>query len=385
VQDAKLFDWLITLYEVWREITPEAVYTGALVGLGELLLTGCTTTTDHHYLFPAQARGELIDEEFRAAAVLGVRFQPTRGSMSRGKSGGGLPPDDVVQTPDAILRDSERVIGLYHDPAPFSMRRVALAPCSPFSVTKDLMRETARLARDRGVRMHTHLAETADEDAYCLEVYGKRPVALMEELSWIGNDVWFAHCVFLNDAEVRLFAQTQTGVAHCPSSNMRLGSGIAPVPALLKAGAPVGLAVDGSASNDSSNMLAELRQALLLHRVLGGAAAITVDDVLWMATRGGAAALGYTEIGSLEPGKAADFALFNVDRIGYAGAMHDPIAALVLCGDTSIADHVVCNGQAVVEGGRLVFAEESRIVEQANACARMLAERATARTGINFV
>ncbi|MCE7893030.1 MAG: 8-oxoguanine deaminase, partial [Sorangiineae bacterium PRO1] len=346
---------------------------------GELLLTGCTTTTDHHYLFPAQTSGDLIDEEFRAAERLGIRFHPTRGSMSRGRSHGGLPPDDVVQTPDTILRDSARVIDQHHDATPFSMRRVALAPCSPFSVTSDLMRETARLARDRRVRLHTHLAETADEDAYCLEVYGKRPVALMEELGWIGDDVWFAHCVFLNEEEIRLFARTRTAVAHCPSSNMRLASGIAPVPALLREGAPVGLAVDGSASNDSSNMLAELRQALLLHRVLGGAAAITVDDVLWMATRGGAAALGRDEIGSLAPGKAADIALFNVDRIGFAGAVHDPIAALVLCGDSQIAETVLCNGQVVVEAGRLVFEEEARIVEQANTCARQLVERATAR------
>ncbi|MBN1476613.1 8-oxoguanine deaminase [Candidatus Sumerlaeota bacterium] len=374
-QNSKLFDWLITHYEIWRGVTREAVHAGAMVGLGELLLTGCTTTTDHHYLFPRQADPHLIDEEFRAAATLGIRFHPTRGSMSRGKSMGGLPPDDVCQTEDEILRDSERVIDAFHDPSPLAMTRVALAPCSPFSVTEDLMRETARLARDRGVRIHTHLSETADEDAYCLETYGKRPVALMEDLGWIGDDVWFAHCVMINDDEVRLFAATGTGVAHCPASNMRLGSGIAPIPRLLAAGAPVGLGVDGSASNDSSNMLGELRLALLLHRVTGGADAIGVDDVLWMATRGGARVLGRDDIGSIEVGKAADLALFNVDCIGHAGAVHDPIAGLLLCGDSSIADCVVCNGETVVEEGQLVRADEGGIVEKANAIARGLVEQ----------
>ena len=379
VQNAELFDWLVALYEVWRELTPEAVHIGALVGLGELLLTGCTATADHHYLFPRACGPHLIDEEIRAAQRLGIRFHPTRGSMSRGKSKGGLPPDDVCQSEEEILRDCERVIGKFHDPDRLSMTRVALAPCSPFSVTDDLMRETARLARDRGVRLHTHLSETGDEDAFCLEVHGKRPVALMEDLGWIGDDVWFAHCVMLSDEEVRLFAETRTGVAHCPASNMRLGSGIAPIPAMLAAGVPVGLAVDGSASNDSSNMLAELRLALLLHRVQGGAGAITVDDVLWMATRGGAAVLGRDDIGSIEPGKAADIALFRVDRLGFAGAVHDPIAALLLCGDSQIADAVICNGAVVVEGGRLVNEDESGLVERANVIARAMVERTGVR------
>lgn len=385
VQNAKLFDWLTTLYEVWREITPEAVHVGTLVGCGELLLTGCTTTSDHHYLFPQKSDPHLIDEQFRAAAQLGIRFHPTRGSMSRGKSDGGLPPDDVVQTPDAILADSARVIDAFHDPAPFSMARVALAPCSPFSVTEELMRETARLARDRGVRLHTHLAETKEENAYCLEVYGKRPVALMEELGWLGDDVWFAHCIFLNDAEIRLFTETKTGVGHCPASNMRLGSGIPPIAALLRAGARVGLGVDGSASNDSSNMLGELRLALLLQRVLGGADAVNVDDVLWMATRGGALVLGHEEVGSIEPGRAADMALWDMDKIGYAGSVHDPIAALVLCGDSSIADHVICNGKVVVENGRLAATDEKGLVEKANTVAGDLVSRAAKRTGLNFL
>jgi cytosine/adenosine deaminase-related metal-dependent hydrolase len=375
-QDTKLFDWLVALYEVWREITPDAVHVGSLVGLGELLLTGCTTTTDHHYVFPRGTDSRLIDEQFRAASMLGIRFHPTRGSMSRGKSDGGLPPDDIVQSPEEILRDSERVIDQFHDSGEFAMTRVALAPCSPFSVTPDLMRETARLARDRGVRLHTHLAEAQDEEDYCLEIYGKRPVALMEELGWLGSDVWFAHCIFLNADEVKLFADTGTAVAHCPASNMRLGSGIAPIPQMLAAGVPVGLGVDGSASNDSSNMLGELRLALLLHRVLGGSGAITVDDVLWMATRGSAAALGRSDVGSIEPGKAADLALFDVEKIGFAGAVHDFVAALLLCGASSIVDFTICNGVVVVENGRLVFEDEKGIVEKANAVARALVERA---------
>jgi 8-oxoguanine deaminase len=381
VQNAKLFDWLVALYEIWREITPEAVHVGALVGLGELLLTGCTTTTDHHYLFPRAADPHLIDEEFRAAATLGIRFQPTRGSMSRGRSHGGLPPDDVVQTADEILRDSERLIDRFHDPQPFAMTRVALAPCSPFSVDETIMRETARLARDRGVRLHTHLAETRDEEEYCLQVYGKRPTALMEELGWLGPDVWFAHCVHFNEDDIRLFTETKTGVAHCPASNLRLGSGIPPVPAMIRAGVPVGLGVDGSASNDSSDMLGELRNSLLLHRALGGADATTVDDVLWMATRGGAAVLGREEIGSIEAGKAADLALFRVDRLAYAGAMHDPIAALILCGDSHIADCTIVNGAVVVKDGKLVLGDEAEIVERANEIARAMIMRAQQRVG----
>lgn len=381
VQNAKLFDWLIGLYEVWRELTPRDVYLGALAGLGELLLTGCTTTTDHHYVFPRGRETGMIEEQVRAAQTLGIRFHPTRGSMSRGRSLGGLPPDDVCQTPDEILRDSQRLIEKFHDPKPLAMTRLALAPCSPFSVTPELMRDTAVLARERGVRLHTHLAETQDETDYCIKIYGKRPVALMEELGWLGPDVWFAHCVHLNDSEIRQFAETGTGVAHCPSSNMRLASGIAPIPKMIQAGVPVGLAVDGSSSNDSSDMLGEARQALLLHRVLGGAGAIGADDVFDLASKGGARVLGYEkEIGVLAPGWGADLAMFRVDRLPYAGAsVHDPAAALLFCGASHIADVVVCNGRVVVEGGRLVFAEEDQIVAQANQAARELVDRAQAR------
>ncbi len=377
VQNAKLFDWLVGLYEVWRGITPEAVYAGALAGLGELLLTGCTLTTDHHYLFPRRSDGALIDAEIRAARALGIRFHPTRGSMSRGRSQGGLPPDDVVQSPEEILRDSERVVDAYHNPAPLAMTRIALAPCSPFSVTPELMKETARLARDRRVRLHTHLAETTDENEYCLRVYGKRPVALMEDYGWLGPDVWFAHCVHLDDAEIDLFARTGTSVAHCPTSNMRLASGIAPIPRMVSRGVNVGLAVDGSSSNDSSDMLGELNRALLVHRTLGGPDAMTADGVLRLATRGGARALGREdELGRIAPGMAADLALFRVDGIAHVGAsVHDPIAGLLFCGISHIADYVIVNGRVVVEGGRLVFAEEDRIVEGANRIARELTTR----------
>jgi cytosine/adenosine deaminase-related metal-dependent hydrolase len=382
VQNAKLFDWLVGLYDVWRGVTPEAVYAGALAGLGELLLTGCTLTTDHHYLFPRQADGALIDAEIQAARVLGIRFHPTRGSMSRGKSQGGLPPDDVCQTPDEILRDSERVIDAYHDPNPLAMTRIALAPCSPFSVTPDLMKETARLARDRKVRFHTHLAETLDENEYCLEVYGKRPVALMEEYGWLGEDVWFAHCVHLDNSEIDQFAATGTSVAHCPSSNMRLASGIAPIPQMVQRGVNVGIAVDGSSSNDSSDMLGELNKGLLLHRTLGSPDATTVDMILRLATRGGARALGWDrELGEIAPGKAADLALFRIDRLPYVGAaVHDPVAGLLLCGASHIADKVLVNGRIVVDDGRLVFAEEDAIVEQANHEARELLARTAKRT-----
>ena len=285
VQNAELFDWLVTLYEIWREVDPEIVRTSALVGLGELLLTGCTATSDHFYVFPRKAGGELLDEEIRAARQIGIRFLATRGSMSRGRSRGGLPPDDVVQREEDILADCERVIGKYHDPSPDSMCRIGLAPCSPFSVTSGLLKQTADFARKKGVRLHTHLAETRDEEAFCLKTHRMRPFEYMESVGWVGPDVWFAHAVFLNGREIRRMAKTGTGVAHCPASNQRLGSGIAPVPQMLAAGVPVGLGVDGSASNDSSDMLGELRSALLLHRVLGGASAITTESVFRMADR----------------------------------------------------------------------------------------------------
>lgn len=385
VQNAKLFDWLVALYEIWRELTPEIVNVSAQVGLGELLLTGCTTTTDHFYVFPHKTKGTLLDEEIRAARTVGIRFHPTRGSMSRGKSKGGLPPDDVVQTEEQILLDCERVISAYHDPAPFSMCRVGIAPCSPFSVTTELLKEAATFARKKGVRMHTHLAETEDENTYCNEMHGCRPLAYMEKVGWIGSDVWFAHSVWMNSAEIKLMAETQTGVAHCPSSNQRLASGIAPIPQMLKAGVPVGLGVDGSASNDSSDMLGELRAALLLHRVKGGASNILTDDVLGMATLGGAKVLGYSEIGSIESGKAADVVLWDLEQLGYAGAMHDPVAALIFSGDSHIAHTVIVNGEIVVSKGKLVNVDELKLYEQANALAAAQLKRAAKRTGINYL
>jgi cytosine/adenosine deaminase-related metal-dependent hydrolase len=384
VQEAPLFQWLTELYEVWRGTDADAVDAAARVGLGELLLTGCTTTTDHLYLFP---RGEerLIDVEIAAARDLGIRFHPTRGSMSRGQSQGGLPPDDVVQDEETILADSARLIREHHDPRPGAMTRIALAPCSPFSVTDGLMRRTAELAREHGVRLHTHLAETKDEETYCLEVYGCRPVEYLRRLGWLGSDVWLAHCVHLSAEEAALFGETGTGVAHCPSSNFRLGSGTAPVRALLEAGAPVGLGVDGSASNDSSNMMAETRQALLAHR-LGGPPEtwLTAEEVLWMATRGGARCLGRDDVGSLQPGQAADLILVDTRRLSYAGGGSDPLAALVFSPWPEPVDTVMVNGRIVVEGGRLLGVDVPALVDRAERIASSLLDRASARTGRDY-
>ena len=385
VQNAELFEWLTNLYEIWREVTPELVYISALVGLGELLLTGCTTSTDHLYLFPRAADGRLIDAEIRAAKELGIRFHPTRGCMSRGKSHGGLPPDDVVQTPDEIYADCERVADLYHDPAPDAMVKIALAPCSPFSVTEEIMIELAAMARRRGLRLHTHMAETMDEERYCQEIYGLRPIEWAEKIGWLGNDVWFAHVVHLSDHEIARLAATGTGVAHCPASNMRLGSGIAPVPRMLKAGVPVGLGVDGSASNDTGDLWGEVRNAMLLHRVMGGAAAIDARTVLKLGTRGGARILGYDQLGRLEPGAIADVILIDLQKIGFAGALHDPVTAPVFAGDSHIVDTTVVNGEVVVRGGKLERVREEEIVTRANDAARQMLSSAQRRTGIPFL
>jgi 8-oxoguanine deaminase len=385
VQEAPLFSWLTELYEVWRGIDAAAVDVAVRVGLGELLLTGCTTTTDHLYLFP---RGEerLIDVEIEAARELGIRFQPTRGSMSRGRAQGGLPPDDVVQDEIAILADSIRLIREYHDPKPGAMTRIALAPCSPFSVTEELMRRTADLAREHGVRLHTHLAETKDEEKYCLEVYGCRPVELLRRLGWLGKDVWLAHCVHIDAEEIALFGETGTGVAHCPSSNFRLGSGIAPVRRMLDAGVPVGLGVDGSASNDCSNMLAEARQALLAHRLDPEPARwLTAREVLWAATRGGARCLGRDDVGSLEPGKCADLIAIDTRRLSYAGAGSDPLAALVFSPWPEAVDLAIVNGRIVVESGRLVGVDVPALVEKADDIAMTLLMRAAGRTGRDYL
>jgi 8-oxoguanine deaminase len=384
VQDAKLFDWLTGLYEVWRHLTPEGAYRSAQVGLSELLLSGCTTVADHHYLFPEDQPLDLLDRSIEAARELGVRFHPTRGSMSLGKSGGGLPPDSVIQTADAILEDSNRVIETWHDPEPLSMCRVALAPCSPFSVTADQMRETASLARSKGVRLHTHLAETRDEDDYCMQHVGMRPLAFMESLGWVGDDVWFAHGIHFNDAELDLLAETGTGVAHCPSSNLRLGSGIARVPEMLERGVPVGLAVDGSASNDCSNMLLELRNAMLVHRIGTGVDRMPVMDALRVATTGGARVLGRDDIGRLAPGMAADLALFDLTDIGLAGAMHDPAAAPILSFGTGRTAYTIVNGAVVVDQGRLMTGELPEIVREANRIAAEMLDAASTRTGVDY-
>lgn len=341
--DAELFPWLTTLYPVWAGLSDADFHRGALVGCRELLRSGCTTTTDHHYLFPRDASPELIDVTIAAAREAGIRFHPTRGSMSRSRKDGGLPPDSVVQDHDMILADSERLIRLHHDPAPGAMTRVALAPCSPFSVTPELMRDTAALARRFGVRLHTHLSETRDENDYCAATYGMRPVDLLEDCGWLADDVWLAHGIWFDDAEIARLGRAGVAIAHCPTSNMRLGSGICRVRDLRAAGCPVGLAVDGSASNDSSHLLAELRQCLLLHRVLGGAGAMTVPEVLEMATLGGAACLGREDVGSLEPGKACDLALFDLGDLAHE-RVGDRVAALLLCHPRDAA--------AVVVGGR---------------------------------
>ena len=348
--NAELFDWLMTLYPRWARIDEEAVNTAALVGMAELMLSGCTTTTDHHYLFP-RGQKKLIDAEIAAARKLGIRFHPTRGSMNVGVSKGGLPPDSVVQGIDEILEDSERVIRKYHDPGPGSMLRVALAPCSPFTVDAELMRQTAALAQTHGVRLHTHLAETRDEEEYCRKQFRKRPLDFFRDCGWLHEDTWVAHGIYFNSSECSRLGRARVGVAHCPTSNMRLASGICPVGKLQRAGSPVGLGVDGSASNDSSNMLAEARQALLLNRLARGASAITVFDALHMATQEGARCLGRDDIGSIAPGKRADMALFDLRDIGYSGA-EDALSALLLCAPTRVSTLII-DGRVVVEGGVL--------------------------------
>ena len=384
VQDSKLFDWLLSLYEVWREIHPEAVHTSALVAMGELLLTGCTTSSDHFYLFPQSAPFDLLDQTMRAGVEIGMRFHPTRGSMSRGRSAGGLPPDDCVQTEDAILKDCERVVAQWHDPGRFSMCRVGLAPCSPFSVTEDLLRQSAVMAREKGLRLHTHLAETLDEEEYCLEAHGCRPLELMARLGWLGDDVWYAHGIHFDDGEIDRLQATGTGVAHCPTSNLRLGSGRCRLPELLLKGVPVGLGVDGSASNDASNMLREVQQAFLVHREMD-ASRTSARKILRVATRGGAQVLGRDDIGQLAPGMAADVVLYDVAEIGFAGAMHDPVAALVFCGTSGRVHTSFVNGKAVVREGRLCFADERGLFWRTAELARGMTDAAQRRTGVDFL
>ncbi|HEY5579418.1 MAG TPA: 8-oxoguanine deaminase [Acidimicrobiia bacterium] len=374
-QNVSLFGWLRVLYPIWARLTPEAVRVSTQVGLVELALSGCTTAFDHQYLFP---NGSSLDDQVEAAAEVGLRFHASRGSMSLGESRGGLPPDSVVEDENNILEDTSRVVGLHHDPSPGSMSQVVVAPCSPFSVTTELMRRAAELARELGVRLHTHLAETADEEAFCLEHFGLRPLDYALSIDWTGEDVWFAHGVHLDAADVKKMASTGTGVAHCPTSNMRLGSGTAPLVAFLREGVPVGIGVDGSASNDAGNLLAEARQALLVARLAEAPVPgdrqeplLSARSVLEVATRGGAAVLGRKDVGSIEVGRACDFVAISLDRVEYAGTLHDPVAALLLAAPV-VVDLNYVHGRAVVRGGRVVTIDVPSLLHRHRSLAREL-------------
>ncbi|HEX6818844.1 MAG TPA: 8-oxoguanine deaminase [Ktedonobacterales bacterium] len=368
-QDADLFHWLRALYPIWAGMNAEAIYVSSKVAMAELMLSGCTLSSDHTYIWPNGAR---LDDQVRAAREMGLRFHAARGSMSVGESKGGLPPDSVVEDEAEILRDSQRVIEQYHDPTQYSMLRIVLAPCSPFSVSPDLMRESIALARAAGVHSHTHLAETRDEADYCAQTFGRTPVQLAQDLGWLGSDVWHAHMVHPEPEEIGVLGASRTGVAHCPTSNMRLASGIAPLRRLREAGARVGLGVDGSASNDGSHLLAEARQALLLHRVTGDPAALTAREALWLATRGGAQVLGRDDCGYLAPGMAADIIGYRLDSLPLAGgAVHDPLAALVFCQPPNV-DLSIINGRVRVRDGALVDVELPPLIERHNAIARAL-------------
>ena len=366
-QDALLFGWLKTLYPIWARFGPEEMFTSAQVGLAELALSGCSMTSDHLYLFP---HGVRLDDTIAAAREVGLRFHPTRGAMSIGESAGGLPPDSLVERESAILEDCIRVIDAFHDPQEGAMLRVGIAPCSPFSVTRDLMREAAVLARDKGVMLHTHLAENDEDIAYSLAKFGCRPGQYAEDLGWTGPDVWHAHCVKLDAGEIDLFARSATGVAHCPCSNCRLGSGIAPVRAMRDTGVKVALGVDGSASNDAGNLLAEARQALLLQRVARGADAMAAREALEIATLGGAQVLGRPDCGSIAPGKRADIAIWDVSGIESAGSW-DPVASLILCGPTRVRDLYV-EGRPVVQSGQLTTLDLPAVIARQNLLARRL-------------
>lgn len=366
VQNMELFPWLQTLYEIWKNIDENVMQYSSLVGFGELLKNGCTTCLDHHYVFPDSLSNRLLDIQFDSASKIGIRMYATRGSMDLSKKDGGLPPDSVVQPIEKILKDSEEVVKKYHDPSPYSMRSVALAPCSPFSVTGELMRESAKLARKLGVRLHTHLAETKDEEKYTLEHFGMRPLEYMESLGWIGSDVWYAHGIHFNDEELKLLAKTKTGIAHCPISNMKLSSGIAKVPEMLKLNVPVGLGVDGSASNDGSSLLEEIRVAYLLHRLKSSVDAPTGYEILKIATNGGAEILGREDLGELSIGKAGDLFMVDMNRLELVGAQFDVKSMLGTIGLKNSVDYTVVNGEIVVEKGRLVKIDEEEVSRKSN-------------------
>ncbi|HZZ51601.1 MAG TPA: 8-oxoguanine deaminase [Pseudonocardia sp.] len=371
--DSTLFEWLTRLYPVWAAIDEKVVNVAGRAALAWLARSGCTTTTDHHYVFP-KGGGDLLAAEIEAARTVGLRFHPCRGSMDRGRSAGGLPPDEVVEDRDAVLTASADAVDRWHDPAPGSMLRIALAPCSPFSVTAELMRESAELARKRKLRLHTHLAETIDEQDYCRERFGRTPLEYVEELGWIGEDVWFAHAVHLDDASIQRVGATRTGVAHCPASNARLGAGIARTRELRDAGTPVGLGVDGAASNESGSLIDSARQALLFARARGGPSAMTVREALELATLGGASVLGRAdEIGSIEPGKLADLALWRIDGLGHAD-VEDPVAALLL-GTAPPLELLLVNGSPIVEGGRVTTVDEESLAGEVTSVHRELLQK----------
>lgn len=367
-QNASLFGWLQALYPIWSRLTPEMIRVSTQIAMAELLLSGCTTSSDHLYLFPNGAR---LDDSIEAASEIGMRFHAARGAMSIGESQGGLPPDSLVEKEPAILKDTQRVIETYNDASDGAMMRIVVAPCSPFSVSQGLMADSAQLARQYGVSMHTHLAEDKDDVAYSLAKFGRTPARYAEALGWLGPDVWHAHCVQLDAEGVRLFAASHTGVAHCPCSNMRLGSGIAPIGRMRRAGVPVGLGVDGSASNDSGNLIAEMRQAMLLQRVKYGAGAMTARQALEIATVGGATVLNRKDIGRIAPGMAADFAIFDLNDLAFAGTLHDPVAALALCGPTAPL-HTVVNGRFIVRDRQLTTIDLGKLVHRHNRLAANL-------------
>ena len=375
VQNAELFEWLKYLYRVWVQVNPEYMYYSALVGMGEFIKFGGTTMFDQHFAFPKSSQKNIVDAEFKAASELGLRFHAGRSCFTRGQNNGGLPPEELVESCDEMLKDCERLIETYHDPADFSMRQVAVSPCSPFSVDTQVMVESAKLARTKNVRLHTHLCETKDEETYCLEVYGKRPLDWAENCGWLGSDVWFAHGIHFTDEEIKRLAESKSGVAHCPVSNMKLSSGVCKVPRMIELGVPVGLAVDGGGSNDSSNLLSDIRTAFLLHRLSFDKKAPTGYDVLKMATVGSAEVLGREDIGSLEAGKGADLFMIDVDQLDFAGGVLDPAAFLATVGYGRPVDLTMVNGEIVYKNGRLMGIDEEKIKDQARKYAASVYEK----------
>lgn len=371
-QNGELFNWLTNLYPIWANLTPEMIQVSTQTAMAELMLSGCTTSSDHLYIYPNGCR---LDDSLEAAQEIGMRFHAARGSMSVGQSKGGLPPDRVVEQEADILRDTQRLIETYHDAGRHAMQRIVVAPCSPFSVSRDLMRESASMARSFKVSLHTHLAENVNDIAYSREKFNMTPAEYAEDCGWVGHDVWHAHCVQLDDAGINLFAHTHTGIAHCPCSNMRLASGIAPIRKMLDAGVSVGLGVDGCASNDSGHMMAEVRQAMLLQRVGFGPDAMTARQALEVATLGGAKVLNRDDIGALKPGMSADIVMFDVRQIGFAGALHDPVAALVFCTPPTVACSII-NGRVVIRDGQITTIDLGHVIERHNALAFTLAEAA---------